>query len=76
VRLQSQRLAMVVALHRDDLLKPVVQPLYVITTGRRVENAAWLDLREPGCGDSVVGVERPADWARKGVSLPELSTPL
>jgi putative nucleotidyltransferase with HDIG domain len=75
VRLRSQRLAMVVAQHADALLTPTVQPLYALQDARHLAGEPALDLRQPGT-DAIVGAERPAEWAQRGVVFAALEQPV
>jgi len=69
VRLRSRRLALVVAQQPPELLKPLVLPVYCLVRRERLPAGDPLDLRAPGCDDEVEGVERPAEWAMRGVEF-------
>ena len=61
VRLQSQRLALVVQANGQALLRPGVRPVYDLAAARPLA-AAWLDLAAPGCDDAIVGSADAADY--------------
>lgn len=63
VRLESERLAVVVETGREQLLKPVVRLVFDISERRRIPPQD-IDLSRPtGYGqDSIIDAEDPADW--------------
>ena len=62
VRLQSERLAVVVAQGSASLLKPIVKVFYTAEEQHRLSPAFELDLADPQAADKIVGVEPPASW--------------
>jgi len=62
VRLQSDRLAVVVAQGSASLLKPLVKVFYTAEEQHRLSPAFELDLADPNAADKIVGVEPPASW--------------
>lgn len=62
VRLQSDRLAVIVAQGKDSLLKPRVKVFYTAQEQHRLSPAFELDLADPAAADKIVGVEPPASW--------------
>lgn len=62
VRLQSDRLAVIVAQGTESLLKPVVKVFYTAEEQHRLSPAFELDLADPAAADKIVGVEPPASW--------------
>jgi putative nucleotidyltransferase with HDIG domain len=61
VRLQSERLALVVAPNPQSLLRPGVRLVYDIAQAAPLPRQ-WLDLAANGAGDSIVGSEDAAVW--------------
>lgn len=62
VRLQSNRLAVIVAQGKDSLLKPRIKVFYTAEEQHRLSPAFELDLADPDAADKIVGVEPPASW--------------
>ena len=62
VRLQSDRLAVIVAQGSESLLKPRVKVFYTVEDQHRLSPAFELDLADPAAADKIVGVEPPASW--------------
>lgn len=62
VRLQSNRLAVIVAQGRESLLKPRVKVFYTAEDQHRLSPAFELDLADAAAGDKIVGVEPPEAW--------------
>jgi HD-GYP domain-containing protein (c-di-GMP phosphodiesterase class II) len=62
VRLQSDRLAVIVAQGAESLLKPRVRVFYTAADQHRLSPAFELDLADPAAADKIVGVEPPASW--------------
>lgn len=62
VRLQSDRLAVVVAQDPGSLLKPKVKVFYTAEEQHRLSPAFELNLADPAAADRIVGVEPPASW--------------
>jgi HD-GYP domain-containing protein (c-di-GMP phosphodiesterase class II) len=62
VRLQSDRLAVIVAQGTESLLKPRVKVFYTAEEQHRLSPAFELDLADPNAADKIVGVEPPASW--------------
>ncbi len=61
VRLQSDRLAVVVEQSPDALVSPVVK-VFFSTVTRLPVPARRLDLSRPNCSDRIVARESPQDW--------------
>ncbi len=61
VRLQSGRLAIVVAQNPDRLTAPMVKVFFSANTYSRLEPET-LDLHAPGCSERIVGRESPEKW--------------
>jgi HD-GYP domain-containing protein (c-di-GMP phosphodiesterase class II) len=59
VRLESNRLAVVVGQNRSGMLHPVVRVFHDITSG---QDLPPFDLDLSGADDAVRGHENPADW--------------
>ena len=66
VRLQSQRLAVVLAQNGASLLTPRVRVFYAIDA-RKVLAPTVLDLAAPEAGDRITAVEAPQDWPFKNL---------
>lgn len=66
VRLQSDKLGVVVEQHPTDLLKPTVKVFFSAKKKSQIL-VHWVDLAEPGCQDRIVGVEAPAAWGFKNL---------
>ena len=64
LRLQSGRLAVVMAQNERSLLKPKVKVFFSTKAKLRIEPQE-LDLASPWCNDEVAGCESPADWPFK-----------
>jgi HD-GYP domain-containing protein (c-di-GMP phosphodiesterase class II) len=62
VRLQSDRLAVIVAQGTESLLKPRVKVFYTAEEQHRLSPPFELDLADPNAADKIVGVEPPASW--------------
>lgn len=62
VRLQSQRLAVVVEASEVSLLTPRVRVFYAIRPQQRIPPHV-LDLAAPDCNERIVTYEDPANWA-------------
>lgn len=62
VRLQSERLAVVVGQGASSLLKPRIKVFYTVEEQHRLSPAFELDLADPAATDRIVGVEPPASW--------------
>ncbi|WP_430009206.1 HD-GYP domain-containing protein [Methylophaga lonarensis] len=61
VRLESQRLAVVVDIGEQSLLTPKVRVFYSVRKREPVK-LQTLDLGALGCNDQIIGLEDPADW--------------
>ena len=61
VRLQSERLAVVLAQSGNSLLTPKVRVFYSVED-RHAIHPFVLDLADPACGDRITGVEPPEAW--------------
>ncbi len=61
VRLESQRLAVVVEQNPTSLISPVVKVFYSIKSDLQ-STPKRLDLASPGCVDRIIGRESAADW--------------
>ncbi|MFC7207032.1 hypothetical protein ACFQOZ_09955 [Comamonas endophytica] len=61
VRLQSQRLAVVVEASQVSLLAPRVKVFYAIRPQQRIPTHV-LDLAAPDCSERIVTHEDPANW--------------
>lgn len=66
VRLQSQRLAVVLAQNTASLLTPQVRVFYAIAA-RKVLAPTVLDLAAADAGDRITAVEAPQDWPFKNL---------
>lgn len=66
VRLESDKLGVVVEQHPTDLLKPTVKVFYSAKKKSQIL-VHWVDLSEPDCHDRIVGVESPATWGFKNL---------
>lgn len=63
VRLDSGRLAVVLAQHESDLLTPKVKAVYNAQSNQRMMPEI-IDLGAPGCNDRISGRERLEDWPK------------
>lgn len=61
VRLESDRLGVVVEQKPDDLLRPEIKVFFSAKTRAQVM-VRLIDLAEPGCQDRIVGLEDPHKW--------------
>jgi len=61
VRLQSQRLAVVVEQSTGNLVTPIVRVFHSARTRKAVQ-VELLDLSKPDAGDKILGRESPSDW--------------
>jgi len=61
VRLQSQRLAVVVEQNAGNLVTPIVRVFHSARTRKAVQ-VELLDLSKPDAGDKILGRESPGDW--------------
>jgi putative nucleotidyltransferase with HDIG domain len=61
VRLESQRLAVILDQHPENLLHPVVRIVYD-AKNRKPLKVHDLDLGDPAAEDRILGPEIPADW--------------
>ena len=61
VRLQSERLAVVLDQHSETVLTPRVRVFFSLRSNLHIPPVD-VDLGARGCGDRIVGVESPDDW--------------
>jgi putative nucleotidyltransferase with HDIG domain len=61
VRLESNRLAVVIEQSEKSLLTPVVKVFYSIKSNCRIVHEL-LDLAKPGCKDKILAFEEPSKW--------------
>ncbi len=66
VRLESEKLGVVIEQHSTQLLKPVVQVFYSAKSRSQIL-IHRVDLAAPDCQDRILGVESPAKWGFKNL---------